>query len=167
MTVAFRYLGQAVCYSAIALLLGYFSSAPAYAPVPPDQALIKLSFVHGAQRRGDCRRLSPEEVAKLAPNMRKATECPRERLPVTVELELDDQLLYAAMLPPTGLSGDGPSRAYRRFVVSPGKHRLVVSLRDTARTEGFDHRRAASIELRPGQSLAVDFDPVAGDFKLE
>jgi hypothetical protein len=168
MTVPMRYLGQAVCYAAVALLFGYFSSAPAYAPVPPDQALIKLSFVHGAQqRRGDCRRLSPEELAKLAPNMRKATECPRERLPVTVELELDDELLYAATLPPTGLSGDGPSRAYQRFVVPPGQHRLVARLRDTARTEGLDHVRETGIELRPGQSLAVDFNPVAGNFKLE
>jgi hypothetical protein len=166
-TVAIRFLGQAACYAAVALLLGYFSSAPAYAPIPPDQALIKLSFMHGAQRRGDCRRLSSEELAKLAPNMRKTVECPRERLPVIVELELDNELLYAATLPPTGLSGDGPSRAYQRFVVPPGRHRLVVRMRDTARTEGFDHLREADIELRPGQNLAIDFNPVASDFILE
>jgi hypothetical protein len=136
-------------------------------PVAPDQALIKLSFVHGAQRRGDCRRLSPDELAKLAPNMRKSMECPRERLPVVVELELDDELLYAAKLPPTGLSGDGPSRAYERFVVSPGRRVLTIRLRDTARAEGFDHVEQKQVDLAPGQILAVDFDAVRGGFRFE
>jgi hypothetical protein len=99
--------------------------------------------------------------------MRKAVECPRERLPVTVELDLDGEPLYAETLPPTGLSGDGPSRAYQRFVVPPGRHRLVARMRDTARTEGFDHIHETDIDLRPGQSLAIDFNPVAGTFILE
>ena len=157
MSKPIRYLGQAVVYSAVALLLGYFSSAPAYAPVPPDQALIKLSFMHGAQRRGDCRRLSPEELAKLAPNMRKATECPRERLPVTVELELDDQLLYAATLPPTGLSGDGPSRAYRalRRVAGPAwlMSDCATPLEPKASTTSCEKNRSSA----PGQILADRF----------
>jgi hypothetical protein len=106
-------------------------------------------------------------LAKLAPNMRKAVECPRERLPVTTELELDGKLLYAATLPPTGLSGDGPSRAYERFVVPPARHVLTVRLRDTARAESFDHVEQKEVDLAPGQILAIDFDAVKGGFRFE
>ena len=34
-----------------------------------------LTFVHGANRKGECRRLTVEEIAKLAPNMRQAQDC--------------------------------------------------------------------------------------------
>jgi hypothetical protein len=87
-------------------------------------ALIKLSFAHGAQKE-DCRPRTAEELAKLPPNMRRPMVCARERLPVAVELLLDGAPLYQAVLPPTGLAGDGPSRAYQRFAVPPGQHELT------------------------------------------
>ncbi len=135
----FRYLGQAIFFAAIAIFIGYFSSRPPYVRVPPEDALIKLSFAHGAEKKGECRKLSPEELAKLAPNMRRPTICPRERLPVDIEVVIDGALAYADKLPPTGLSGDGPSRAYERFVVPAGEHHIILRLRDTGRKEGFDY----------------------------
>ena len=39
------------------------------------QALDKLSLVHSAERKEPRRRLTPEELAKLAPNMRKPMAC--------------------------------------------------------------------------------------------
>jgi hypothetical protein len=167
MNQALKYLGQGVFYVAIAVLIGYFANAPSYSRVPADHALIKLSFAHGAVRKGECRRLTPEELAKLAPNMRKPLVCPRERLPVVVELDLNGETVYSDVLPPTGLSGDGPSRTYRRFVVPAGSHRLVARLRDTARTEGFDYVKEAKVDLAEGQSLAIDFYAVSGGFKLQ
>ena len=161
---AVRYAGQGLVYALLALVLGYLSDSPAYTHFPPDRAQIKLSLAHGAARKGGCRRLSAEEIARLPPNMRRPTECPRERLPVVVEIILDDAVLYRASLPPTGLAGDGPSRAYRRFAVAPGPHRLVARLRDSERDEGFDYERAAWIELAPGQSLAIDFRAETGGF---
>jgi hypothetical protein len=65
-------------------------------------------------------------------------------------------------LPPTGLAGDGPSRVYRRFAVAAGEHRLRLRLRDTARSDGFDHEHAATVSLRPGQNLVVDFRAGSG-----
>ncbi len=167
MTRVVRYAGQALVYALIAAVIGYFANAPAYSRVPPGQALIKLSFAHGAQKAGECRRLSREELERLPPNMRRPVVCPRERLPVTVELEIDGEVLYAATLPPTGLSGDGPSRTYRRFVLPPGDYRVVARLRDTARTEGFDYETEREIRLEAGQSLAIDFDAFGGRFRFE
>ena len=162
-----RYLGQGAFYAAIAVLLGYFANAPSYSRVPEGHALIKLSFAHGAVRKGECRRLTREELEKLAPNMRKPMVCPRERLPVTVEFDLDGETVYSDVLPPTGLSGDGPSRTYQRFVVPAGSYRLVARLRDTDRSEGFDYVKEADVDLAEGQSIAIDFNAVSGGFNIE
>ena len=157
------YLGQAAVYLLLALGIGYFSDRPAHTHFPPDMALIKLSFAHGA-RKEDCRRRTDEELAKLPPNMRRPMVCARERLPVGVELLLDGEPLYQAVLPPTGLAGDGPSRAYQRFPVPPGRHELTARLRDTDRAEGFDYERTVVVDLAPAQSLAIDFRGEMGGF---
>lgn len=161
-----RYSLQAVVYLGIALLIGIFANGPNYRHFPPGQAQIKLALVHGAERRMECHRRTSEELQQLAPNMRKAVDCPRERLPIWLEVRLDDAVLYEASLPPTGLSLDGPSRIYRRFAVEPGAHRLQLRLRDSVRTEGYDFELDRQIELKPRQSLAIDFRPESGGFIL-
>lgn len=157
------YVGQGAVYLLLALGIGYFSDRPAYTHFPPEMALIKLSFAHGANKE-ECRRRTPEELAELPPNMRRPMVCSRQRLPVAVELLLDGEPLYQAVLPPTGLAGDGPSRAYERFPVPPGRHELTARLRDSDRTEGYDFERATVIELAPAQSLAIDFRAEMGGF---
>jgi len=161
-----RYPLQVAVYAGIALLIGYFAAAPDYVHFPPDRAQIKLTVVHGAQRREACHQRSAAELDQLAPNMRKKIDCPRERLPLWLEVMLDDRILYRASLPPTGLSKDGPSRAYQRFMVEPGRYRLRLNLRDSARTEGYDYQLDKDIELKPQQSLAIDFRADIGGFIL-
>jgi hypothetical protein len=162
----FAYLGQAVVYLLTAVLLGVFSDTPAYRHFPEDQALVKLSLVHSAERKEPCRRLTPEELAKLAPNMRKPMACSRERLPLWVEMSLDDELLFGQALEPGGLSKDGPARVYEKFPVAPGRYRLSLGMRDSARTEGFDYRLDTEIELRALQNLVIDFRSEGGGFIL-
>lgn len=157
-------VGQAMTYAVFAAVLGYLANAPSYTRFPPDMAQITLGMVHGGQPKGECRERSREELAKLAPNMRKPRVCPRERLPVAIEIELDGRPLYAASLPPGGLWKDNPSHAYRRFTVSSGRHRLTMRLRDGKRPNGWDYERTEEIVLRPGQNLAVDFKAAAGGF---
>jgi hypothetical protein len=161
-----RYLGQAAVYLLIALLIGYFSDRPAYTRFAPELALIKLSFTHGGQPKIPCRRRTAEELAQLAPNMRKQTLCSRERLPVLVELELDGALLFRENLPPGGLAGDGQAQVYQRFEVPAGRHELALRLRDSDRGDRFDYETAKTIELAPQQSLAIDFRHELGGFVL-
>jgi hypothetical protein len=127
-----RYAGQALAYGLFVGIVGYFSSAPAYVHLDPELALIKLSFSHAGQTRGECRRRTDEELARLAPNMRTPYDCPRERSPITVALELDGKPLYAAELPPTGFTRDGASTVYQRFPVAAGTHRLRARLKDNS-----------------------------------
>lgn len=164
MAEALRYLGQAGFYLLTAAALGYFAAAPSYTHFPPDQALIKLSFAHGGERKGECRRRSAEEIAKLPPNMRRPLDCPRERVPLYVELELDGTPRYRAVLPPTGLSGDGPSRVYERFAVAPGPHAILARLRDSGRSEGFDYIGETHVDLAAGRNFVIDFRTEAGGF---
>ena len=140
------------------------SDSPTYRQIPGDSGVVLLTFVHGADRKADCRRLAAEEIAKLPPNMRKVEDCPRVRRPIHVELDVDSRNIYQANLPPTGIAGDGPSRVYQRFVLPAGKHDVAVRMRDTSRTEGFDHERRDSVELSPDQMFVIDYRPESGSF---
>jgi len=161
------YVGQALVYGAVAVLLGYFSTSPAYERFPTDKAQLVVSFTHIGQRATPCRKLTREEIAETAANMRRAEVCERERVPLYVELSLDGEALYSASLPPTGLSRDGAALMHERFTVVPGRRLVHLALRDSARATGFDYESEVAIELRPGQNFVVDFRPEFGGFLFD
>jgi hypothetical protein len=157
-------LGQAMAYAMFAVVIGYLATSPAYTHLDPGLALIKLSFSHAGRHKGECRQRTPEELAKLSPNMRRPLDCPRGRLPLQVELVLDGEPLYRGELPPSGLAGDGAAMAYRKFPVAPGRHYLVARLRDSDRSAGYDYEKEAEITLNPRQNFVIDFRPALGGF---
>ena len=124
------WIGQGLLYALFALIIGFFSNWPPYRHLAPDQALIKLSFSHHGKPVAECRQRSPEELAKLPPNMRAPMDCPRERSPVTVEIDLDGAPAFRHVAAPSGLSSDGASTVYQRFLVAAGEHRVAVRLKD-------------------------------------
>lgn len=157
-----RITGQFVAYGAFAAVIGYLSAAPSYEHVNPEQAVLRLVISHATAKIGECRKLSPEEYAELPPNMRRATDCPRERHNLHIELLLDEEILYQGVATPTGLWRDGPSNVYRKFTVAPGTHRLLVRFRDSGRDDGFDQERAETIELQPRQNFVIGFRSATG-----
>jgi hypothetical protein len=160
---ALRMVGQLVVIAALFAGVATLADWPAYRQTPPDTGIVVLTFVHGAAR-GECRRRTPEELAKMPLNMRRVEDCPRGRQPVYVELDVDGRNLYRASLPPAGIAGDGPSRVYQRFVLPAGSHDLAVRMRDTPRTDGFDHARAERVGLAADQMLVIDFRAERGEF---
>ena len=90
---AIRFAAQLALYLPLMLILGYFSTEPRFSAVAPGEALVRISFIHATERREKCRSRSEAELAKLAPNMRAALDCPRERTPLEVQLELDGRLV--------------------------------------------------------------------------
>lgn len=158
MTRMTSWVGQALLFALFAGFIGLFSMRPAYRPLPPGHALLKLSISHAGAPTADCRRRSTEELAKLPPNMRTTMECPRERSPVAITLWLDGRLLHAETARPSGLARDGASTVYRRLVVSAGSHHLVVRVSDDARHPGAGHRYDSDVTLAAGQVLVIDFD---------
>jgi hypothetical protein len=152
---------QALCYAAFIAVVGYFSTSPPYVHLPAGQALVKLSFQHAGQRKEACRERSAEELAKLAPNMRAATVCPRERANIEVDIAMDGHPLFAMVAPPTGLSRDGATTVSRRMAVSAGEHRFVAKMKDTAEG-GFGYVKERTVDLKPGRVLVIDFDAKEG-----
>lgn len=154
---------QALCYGAFVTFVGYFSTSPAYEQLPEGKAVIKLSLQHAGQRKEPCHQRSAEELAKLAPNMRAASVCPRERAPVAVQIDMDGNRLFAVVAPPTGLSKDGASTIYRRVTIPAGQHRFSARLIDTADGSGAV-AGSRTLELKPGSVLVIDFNAAAGGF---
>ncbi|MEO8202347.1 MAG: hypothetical protein ABI630_00685 [Betaproteobacteria bacterium] len=165
-TKPLAWLAQGALYALFAIAIGTFSGWPAYHHLAADQALIKLSFSHSGKLVSECRPLSQAELARLPPNMRAPMKCPRERVPVLVELDIDGVPAARHSAPPSGLSKDGASTVYRRLPVAAGVHRISVRLKDSAGAAGFDYSRDESVSLRPAQVLVIDFDAEKGGITL-
>lgn len=161
------WVGQFFLYGMFALFIATFSHWPSYRHLSPDTALVKLSLVLAGKPVGDCRALTAEELAKLPPNMRAATTCPRERSPVTVELDIDGRTVARTEALPSGLSRDGASAVYQRLQVPAGERLIQVRLRDDVRRQGFTHTLERRVTLAPAQVLVIDFDAEKGGITLQ
>ena len=143
-------------------LVAYLSAQPVLTLLNPGEAVVTLSFSHAAKHREECAVQTPADLAKLQPNMRRASKCPRARWPVVIELELNGQALIDTTLPPAGLWSDGPASIYRRLRVPSGEQTVTVRLRDTGRADGFDYESSREVKLRPNQNVVIDFDAGSG-----
>jgi hypothetical protein len=161
-----RIAAQAVAYAAFFAVVGAFSAAPVYSPLAPGLALVRVSFSHAGERVQPCRRFTPEEIAALAPNMRRALDCARERVALRLQVSVDGETVMDRELPPSGLAGDGAATVYGRFPVPAGRHHVVAKLRDSRREQGFDHEAAFDLDLKAGDSRVLGFVPQEGGFKV-
>ena len=158
-----RFAAQLALYVPLMALIGYFSTQPRFSVLGEGEALVRLSFIHAAERKAPCRTRTPEELAKLPPNMRAAQDCPRERAPVLVELEVDGTVVLRREVPPSGLKRDGNATVYHRFSLPAGKHRVVARLRDRASGD-FNYTKEETVDLAPGRVLLIDFVAARGGF---
>lgn len=157
-----HYLGQIIAYSLFAVVVGYFSVAPAYSPTPEDSAVVTLSFAHAGKRVTECRERSPEELGKLPPNMRSPMDCSRERSPVKVRFMVDGEVHFERTLRPTGFSRDGTSYVYTKSFLPAGYHILELYLNDNSHQADGAYEHRAEIDLKPYQILVIDFNPDTG-----
>lgn len=161
------WLGQVALYGLFALAVGVFSQWPTYRHLAAEQALIKVSFTRVGKPVGDCRKPTPEELAKLPPQMRPTEICPRERSPVTIQVDVDGQRVLERSAAPSGLKRDGASALYERVAVRAGERRIAVSLSDDVRARDAALRREATLTLAPGQVLVIDFDAGKGGITFQ
>lgn len=153
-----RLLLQAVNYAVFMALVWYFASYPEIRIIDDDEAVLTIAFAHAGQLREPCRQLSQEELNQLAPNMRKLEDCPRERSPVTIEAELNGELVYRDTLQPPGLFDDGGVDVYYSTRIAAGAHQLQLRMNDSLRIEGFNHQLEQQINVAPTHILLVEFD---------
>lgn len=154
-----QWLGQLALYGLFALTIGIFTQWPTYHPIGEDQAVIKVSVARLGEPVGECRRLTDEELAKLPPNMRDPIDCPRERSPLTIEVDLNGSRVLQRVAEPAGLSRDGAAAIYERLVVPAGEQRINVRFNNDIRPGAPTYEHQATVALAPGQVLVIDFDP--------
>lgn len=157
---------QIVAYAGFAVVVGYLSASPAYDYAAADRAIVKLSLSHAANRVEPCVRLTPKQIAELAPNMRRAEKCERERLPLMVELEVDGEVVLDIEAPPSGLWNDGAASVYERFDIAPGEHAITARLRDSARGQGWDYAHTETVVLEAGRYFTITFRAGTGGFEF-
>jgi len=146
----------------LVLATAALSHRPAWQSLPEDHALIRLSFTASGVR--NCRDRSAEELAALPRNMRQTQICDRRRAPVYVELDIDGETVFSGELPPSGLSGSGPSRIYQRFELPAGSYEIALRLRDDPALAGFTSSASRRVTLSPAQSIAIDYNAEKGGF---
>jgi hypothetical protein len=159
-----KYLAQFLAYAAFAAIVGLLSVWPEYRLLAPDQAVVSLTISHAGQRIRECRRLTQDELNELPPNMRKPTDCPRERHPIRVELRADGSVLFQETAPPSGLWSDGKATVYRRIQMDAGRHELFVGMNDSGGEDEFDFVLQSNLALARGQNLVIDFDELQQTF---
>ncbi len=138
------------------------SGSPGYRQLEPGAAVLRVSVAHASATLGECRALTPAELAARAPNMRAPLACPRERAPLRLRVELDGTLLLDEMLTPRGLARDGRTILYRRYSVAAGEHRLIVLAEEQGGARPARYERAAAVALAPGKVLTIDLRPERG-----
>lgn len=149
---------EALCYAFFMAAIAYLSVLPRVRLLPDDMGIISISVSHAGQRIVECRQLSQDELNKLAPNMRTAQDCPRERFPVRIEILANEQSVYAATVAPSGLWSDGKSIAFDRMRLQAGDYHLQARLSDDGDPDSYGYSTAQSVTLRPGQNLVIGFD---------
>lgn len=160
---------SSIALSIPAALIFYFSDA-SYLFSNPHDSLLKLSIKHTGKRIVEC-----DESAMLTKEAQKYSEmlketgraqmslatlgkCGRERYPLYIELSLDNKTRLAKSYKPTGWKRDGSSFVYEKFPLTPGRHTLLIKMRDDKDGERFDYTFEGGIESRPGQITVIDFD---------
>lgn len=161
-----RRIVQGLLFIAFMGVVGFFSVNPPYEYASTEQAAIKLSLSHAAERLEPCVQLTVEEIAAMPANRRRPAKCTRERLPLHVELEIDGDLIVSIEAAPSGLWSDGPASVYERFAVPAGKHRITARLRDTARDDGWDYERSEDVMLESARYFTVTFKAETGGFNF-
>jgi hypothetical protein len=152
-----RAIRQMLAYALFGAALMLLSRAPAWRPIPPGTALVQLSVQRSGARLQPCRKLTQAELARRAPNMRAAEECPRGRSPVRVVLEIDGRVAVDETAPPSGLAHDGVSNVYRRVTVAAGEHRLRLRMIDDLRAPQRAEERTQTVRLEAGRVFSVGY----------
>jgi hypothetical protein len=161
-----RWAGQGAAYVLFAAFIGYFSNSPPYQHLPPDQAMVKLSLRHSGELLGECHQLDAEELAKLPATMRAPADCPRERAPLELVLEVNGETILDELIMPRGLHQDGMASMYRRVNVPSGPVTLKVRMKDHPGQKDFPYSAERELTLRPAQVLVIDFDSRNGRFEF-
>jgi hypothetical protein len=93
-----------------------------------DAARLRLSWTARPERIEQCRTLSEEELALRPEHMRQRVECEGGFATYALEIAVDGRRLAQAVIMGGGVRNDRPIHDLRDLDVTPGEHRVRVSL---------------------------------------
>jgi hypothetical protein len=130
-------------------------------------ALVRLAWRARGERVRDCRRLTPEELAKLPAHMRQEEVCEGRVLPYRLAVQLDDRAVVNQLIHGAGAREDRPLYVYQDFKVEAGVHRISIRFTLEGRPEAPGESRLATpprlaldttLALEPRRVLLVTYD---------
>lgn len=157
----------------------FFLSSLPYRYFPPDSSALKIGFKHSGKRVVDCDeaelikkageryRESLKAEGRVKMDIGALTGCPRERFPVAVALQIDGRVILDREYSPTGIKKDMASYIYEEFTVTPGPHKVSVTMYDRERTGPPGFSLGQTVDFKPGEIKVVWFDDKANMLILE
>lgn len=89
------------------------------------RAMLRLAWRHRSALVEQCRRRSPEELAKLPQHMRREMDCDRKLQPYRLEVTIDSALTSDSVAA-RGATHDRPLSVFREFALAPGAHQVHI-----------------------------------------
>ena len=174
--------GVGVRLVAVFLGVGAVAGLGALSQVPwpwrgPQHAVIRLTWRARGHRLEECRRLSPDELAKLPVHMRREEVCEGRILAYGLRVSLDGRTVVDEMVRPAGARADRPLYVFHEIPVPPGERVLGVSflredvLEGAARSAEEERERGMKGDSAVGQRSLAQEAPAelrfAGRLRLE
>ena len=163
MKQALQRLGALAATAALALLLVGLSQVP-YAAVASEDGQLRLAWQFRSEPVERCRRLTPEELAKLPAHMRRETICERGLRPWHRAVRIDGVDRAADTVRARGARADRPLNVFDEITVPPGRHRVQVTFAPLgpADTSVTPLRLDTILTFAPRQVRLVTFDAERG-----
>ena len=148
---------------AVTLVVASFSAWPGYRFNGDDEAALVVSIRRITEKTSHCtaeeKRLFLKGMKENRPHMnRPGRECgSRERASLTLKLRINSLPPLTRLVIPSGLHNDGAAYFHERFILSPGHHTIVASVRDDGADKAFAHTFRRTISFAPRQVITLDF----------
>lgn len=168
MSVAWRVAG-AVVAAALLLATSWASTAP-LSIAPSPHAVLRVSLGARPERIERCRRVTDEELAKIAPQMRQQVICEGATARYTLEVRRNGALLHSQLVRGGGLRHDRQLYVSRDIAVPPGpaSYRVDLVRLETTGTRGAnsdaaEDRRDRDDPERPDNGARESGEPQSRD----
>ncbi len=147
------------------LLIGFFSTSPAYEYNKPDDSMLIVSFKKSTMRLTLCTQEELKKFKAVAKSRRKHMQrasrvCgSRERAPLALTIWLDGKKVTDKHIFPSGLRNDGLVFVYDRFKLPKGNHKVKINISDH-RKDGSGEAVSFSenIKFAEREVVVVEYD---------
>lgn len=155
MTPTVRGALGALGMASVLVLIRVLSFAP-YTAERDAGAVVRLAWRARGERVRDCRRLTPEELAKLPAHMRQEEVCEGRILPYRLAVQVDDHTTVDRLIHGAGAREDRPLYVFQDLAVRPGVHRIAIRFTLEGTPATLETRLATPPRLTLDTTLTLD-----------